>query len=838
MKSLYESALSGIINIIDKQIDSYNEQKEEAVDALEDQKDAAVDALKAEQEARTDVLEAQQKQLEEQVKQTEAQIEAKQKVTDSINEEIDAMRDANAERERQINLQKAQYELERMQNQRTILQYSAEKGMHYVTDDSGLRDARQEVEDARLEIEIAGKEKQIDLIEKEIDLLEEQKDALNDQIEVIDEEIDSLNEYYEEMIENTEKMFDEMIRNTEEYWDSLIKSMEDYRSRWEELAELEETAKLMSTLEQLGISTEEILNMSGEAFEKFKNDYVGILADIYSGNSSMTTALADSLGITTDRLGSYIASTQSYIDSLSGVADQIQPVSDAIGDTADNVDRLGSAASSAETGVSSLSDDMSRMNADSSGLSENIAGVSDALNGIPDADKFDAIAGSFTNLGIAVREVANALGVGTEGTVGGLISALHQVSGLSLEGDAEGTGTGIIPQFHTLRKAVEAVTAAVDGGSSGQDSGGKGDGGRSGGSKEKESGGGSGSLTGAIEDMKAVTEDAVCGGGESGGDGAVPLFEQFKEAVDNVSASVGNSDSVADSEDLTGSIISMKETTSDALGESGGDGAIGKFEEFGDTIAEAEGHVQGVIDKINEVDGMHAEATITINIETNGGVPQFAEGTLGNLNFESGSFTAEYGKAHAAGLNGLPDTEKNALVSEYGQPEMTVFPNGETVLTDSPTMMDLPRGTVVFNEDQTKELLDHKITATGKAHAEGTADDGVVILKNGTRLVPVGMGDPVYEMQQKFNSYLDKTGGINALISPVNEIQKDMKAAAERIDGISSVINNKTQNVRIGDVHITCPGVTSQEVMREVGNAMNRQFSGLALAALQESKKR
>lgn len=116
MKSLYESALSGIIGIIDDQIDSYNEQKDTAVDALEAQKDAAVDALEAERDARVEVIEAQQKQLEEQIKLIDAQADAKQKAVDSINEEIDAMKDANEERKRQITLQQKLFELERMQN--------------------------------------------------------------------------------------------------------------------------------------------------------------------------------------------------------------------------------------------------------------------------------------------------------------------------------------------------------------------------------------------------------------------------------------------------------------------------------------------------------------------------------------------------------------------------------------------------------------------------------------------------------------------------------------------------------------------------------------------------
>ena len=145
MKSLYESALSGVTSMLDKQIGTY-----------EDQKSAAVDSLEAERDARIEVLETQKEQYEEQIKLIDEQIEAKEKIIDGINEEIDAIKDANEQRKREIDLEKSKYELERMMNQRTILQYSADKGMHYTQDTEGARDAKQAVEDAELEIEIAG----------------------------------------------------------------------------------------------------------------------------------------------------------------------------------------------------------------------------------------------------------------------------------------------------------------------------------------------------------------------------------------------------------------------------------------------------------------------------------------------------------------------------------------------------------------------------------------------------------------------------------------------------------------------------------------------------------
>lgn len=116
-----DSVISGITGRIDDQISSINEQKSAALEsidaqkeALESAKESAVAALEEERQKRLDVIEAQRKQIEQSIKE-------KQKVVDQINDEIKAIQDANEERKREIDLQKAKYELERMQNQRTKL---------------------------------------------------------------------------------------------------------------------------------------------------------------------------------------------------------------------------------------------------------------------------------------------------------------------------------------------------------------------------------------------------------------------------------------------------------------------------------------------------------------------------------------------------------------------------------------------------------------------------------------------------------------------------------------------------------------------------------------------
>ncbi|MDE6748891.1 MAG: hypothetical protein K2K21_07510 [Lachnospiraceae bacterium] len=294
LKSLYEDVLGGITDLLDDQIDK-----------IEEERDTKIDALEEEQEARTKALELQKEQLDLQIEEIEAQIKGKNDAIDAINDEIDAIKEANDERQRQIDLQKAQYDLERMQNQRTILQYSEDKGMHYVSDTSGIRDAKDAVNDAKREIEIADKEKQIALIEDEISLLETRKSLIEDQQADLDNQINALDEYYKKLIENTEA-----------YYSALIQPIENYKTQFESIAEIESDATFDEQLKSLGYSVDEILALSSSTLENFKSNYLGILSDIYAGNSQMLDSLSMISGLDQDSFVGYLSQSQPYIDSL------------------------------------------------------------------------------------------------------------------------------------------------------------------------------------------------------------------------------------------------------------------------------------------------------------------------------------------------------------------------------------------------------------------------------------------------------------------------------------------------------------------------------------------
>lgn len=832
MKSLYDSALSGISKLMDSKIDSYTESKEAAIESLEAEKQAAEDAYQAQINAIDDKIDALEKEKK-----------ANQDIIDDLNDEIDKIREANDERDRQLTLQEKQIQVERMQHQRTTLQYSEDKGMHYVQDTEGIRKAKNELSDAEDEIKIANIEKQIKVYEDLNDKIDDTIDNLNEQKDAIQDMIDASNKYY-----------DTLIKEQEQYWDSMIKNMEKQKSKWEELAEIEEIAKAYSAIEQvfgdMGYTVQDILNGNEQAFEDFKSKYISLMNDMNS-NASFAEGLSYATGVAEENLGSFLDKTKETADGISDLSakgSELNTVAEGMGDLADS-------ATTANTNTGELATSMGELNTNTEGLSDNLTSINDALTGLPEAENINAISDAFTNMGEAIKSVADALGVGEEGTVGGLVGALQELSGLSL-GEEE---TGIVSQFQALKTAVEDVTSAISGGgSSGSSIGGDASSSSSPSMSSGAGGEGASGLVGAIESFKSATDEALGGGGESGegegseggGTGAIPQFKELKTAVDDVTTAIGSGDAEGgessgegDSDNLIGSIINLGETSTETLGESDGEGIIGKFNEFKGVIEEAANHVTSISDGLGAIDGQEVECTITVNVKMNGSIPEFASGTvLGNMQIESATYNAKYGKAFASGTIGLKHDEKNALRSEYGQPELTVYPNGTTELTTSPVMSDLPKGTVIYNEEETKKIMDNKSNPVGNAHADGTDDSIWTTLEDGTKVRPLQPGDKMYDLQKKFEAYFKSiNGNIEKLVpNSYYEHNRQMENMVKQVTNINNISNSNKPSVNIGDIHVTCPGVTSQQVAEQlggvIGKELDKQFSGFHNYVDQQSR--
>ena len=861
-----DGVISGITSRIDDQISVINEQKSAALEsidaqkeALEEAKEAAIEALEAERDTQLAIVEEQKKTLEKQIK-------AKQ-------DEIDAINDAADARQREIDLQKAQYELERMQNQRTKLVYSEDKGMHYVQDTQGIRDAKESVDDAKRQIEIAN--------------LEKEKELLEDQAELLDERIDAITEYYDALIEQTEKAYDQQIndlekqrKETESYFESIINGFESSKSKYQELTEILDKAELSAKLKQLGIDEEALLNGSEEEFNKLKDAYMNIVLQLNQGNDEVLTKLRELSGYegtapamledSNTKLDTMNAELGTASKEVGNINSFLGKTVLTTGETATNVGNVLSNLCELSSNLSTVNSLVAEEQTAFDNLKAKIDEVIKAINLKTQAiqEKQNAVSIA-TNSEIAdflllkekileIKETLESFGTQDEGLISNIVRAIQSLNEISLE-------NGIIGQFSNLKEAIDSVTSAIsgNGASSGSERQG-GDNGKGGGTRGKDSNGkssGGGSLADAITSMGETAKEVI-GESDAEGDGTViGEFGSLKTAVDNVTSAIGSSESENDKSNggnngkggsksrskdenngnLIGSIVNLGQTTEETLGEPGGDGIIGRFEQFKEPISEAAGHVQSISNGLDDIDGKEVECTITVNVNQTGGA-DIGGATLGKMNLDSTSHSAKFGKSNANGTDknkGLPKAERNALISEYGQTELTVFPNGNTVFTNKPTIMDLPKGTIVFNEDQTKQLMRDKIHVGDTAHTNSTTSNIQPAASGEIKIMPLHPSDQIYDYMQKWNAYFGSTDNQTAALMPGSMFERGQQLYNAVNQITTNNISGKNQpNIHVDDIHITCPGVTSKEVAKQVGVELNHMFSGLHLDADQQSRLR
>ena len=763
MKSLYESAFSYITKQIDKRIDAINDEKDAAISALEEQRDA-----------RLEEIEAKKEQYETEIEGIEEQIEAKEK-------EIKAMQDANEERRRSLDLQKAEYDLQRMQNQRTDLVYK-DGQMSYQADTSGIRDAKQEVEDIKLEIDISK-------IEKEIDYLELEKELRQDKIDLLDKEAEKVNKHY-----------DDIIAKEEQRYDAMIKGMEDYKSQFEELTDLLENAQMEAALSELGINMDALLSGSQEEFEKLKAAYVGILADMSRGNDGVLEQLSRLSGVSADSI-SYLESTKGAFENLGAVT--LEGLSNSVSDVKDSAAGLATSAGEASAAVGGIQEGVS-------GMSESIAPLNTELEKLKNlVDEVVTLLGSikFPEIGDEgyvqkLRDTASAFGdialkcgqfskidfsavIGTAASMGD--------GNAMTDGDSAPAGTGFIGLASAISDAVTTIQGQMDSLSQALDIGNT--------SFDDQIRKITEEYLPAWEELQARLAEII---GVGGGDGSDP----GKKA--------GNSKPVRNSGGSElggngGSIIDIMQT--------GGDEVASKLEDpwlkaFSDFATDGDRSIQSICEKIVEMvrkmadsiqdqcaaaanslralsETLESSGIPSVSVTVSGStVPAHADGTVGKA-FARGT----------GGYKGLPHDERNALRSEYGQPELTVYPDGRAELTTEPAMGDLPKGTVIFNEEQTEHIMENKGEVL-KTYENGNVKlvDGTIITKDGRTLYPLTPDDREYQMIKKFEEYF--SANRDAFMRPAYAMNNAVEAMKTVIETIN---NNNTMNrneVNIGDIHL------------------------------------
>lgn len=782
MKSLYESAFSYITKQIDKRIDAIHAEKDAAVSGLEAERDASLEAIEAEKE-----------QHENEIGGIEKQIDAKEK-------EVKAMQDANAERRRAIDLQKAEYELQRMQNQKTSLVYK-DGQMSYEADTSGIRDAKQEVDDAKLEIDISK-------IEEEIGLLEDEKDLIQERIDLLDKEADRINEYY-----------DKLIADTEKHYDAMAKGLEDYRAQFGELTELLETAQMEATLFELGISMDALLSGSQEEFEKLKTAYTGILADMGRGNDGVLEQLSRLSGISAESI-SYLDATRGAFEGLGGVTlEGLEESVDGIGESVSTLSTSAGEASAAvgniQESVSGASQSIAPLNTELGNLKTLIGELIELLSSI----QFPEIGGE--GYVQKLRDTAQAFGeIASKCAAFQNIDFSSIIGSASVSGtdgaampDGEGaegqTGTGFMGLASAISEAATTIDEQMD-------------------RLKKALDTGNDAFTEQIriiheeyipawEELQTRLAEII---GVGGGNGDNKEGEGKQKS--------GNKGRSSESGRNDGSIIDIMQT--------GGEEVAKKLEDpwlkaFHDFATDGDNSVQSICDKIIELvtemariiqeqceaaanslrslaetaasslSSAGSSGSVSGNTVSGNTIPVFpkAEGTVGNA-FAKG--TGKY--------KGLPHNEKNALRSEYGQPELTVYPDGKAELTTEPVISNLPKGTVIFNEEQTRRIMENKGEMIGHAY-----DGETITLLDGRKIRPLNSSDEPYWMQKKLESYFAENR--DAFLRPGNAMSK----AAESMDRAAETIHNnhvmkQSIHVDVGGVHVH--GVQNPEEFSDVVN--------------------
>ena len=620
------SVLSYINNIIGDQIDLLNDQKDAAIDALEAEKEAAEEALQAQIDAIQDKIDAKQK-------------------------EIDAIKEANEQREREMALQKAQYQLQKMLNQRTILIYSESRGMHYETDQTGIREAKAELDNQKDEIRIAAMEKEIQAWEEEIEDLQKK--------------IEESNEYYDKLIEQTEA-----------YYDALIKGLEEYRSRWEELGEIEEQAKMQAKLKELGISVDDITNMSEDAFNKFKSDYLGILTEMYSGESDV---LAE-------------------INSLAGDID-MSPMQEGLDKTKKNIDELaGADYDSVKNGFEGISDSAEKAtsaingNGEGSGLSSGV----DKLNDLSNVDLSNINSGVET-LTQNINLLSDAISGGEEGN--GIASALSDIQNMTFE-----TPIGSLEE---MTNAIESVNTALGIGQ-GTNFSGEGANGMPSDVAQKQDKKNAEGGTGLISGLQQVNETSLEDITSQFRDNLLPAITDTTTAIgaggEEGNGESGGGDMPADGNSLMGSIAIMSETAPGYV-----EMVTSAFSELLSVISSC---VTGLQQMNNLMNGSNWKGS------TAGMPSNLYSGTA----YASGNWSAK-----SKGISGT------SLVGELGTEIRVDTKTGrwETIGENGAEFTKINPGDIVFNHKQSVELLKNgKINSRGKAYAGGRLPDNLVPLEN------------------------------------------------------------------------------------------------------------
>ena len=300
--SVYDKILNAVTRRFDKEIESIEEQieaLEKSNELLEKQKDDYDRVLSVISEV------------------YDKEIERIQEEQDAIQDKIDLLQEENDENQRAIELEKAKYELARLQSQRTKKLYVGDKGYVYDVDHSAIRDAQDNLAGLELEQTIDALEKEKEALDTTIEELEKHKElwaeipnakenaenqilassilGANYEKVILEGRIEDIESFKEQYISVQEQIDDNtsMIESYEE----KITYYENLKQQWADIANTYEQAQEdMLTAQVLGADWEsQVLSGRLDTLNTFKKNYISIQeamakAAVQSANAQIEAA--------------------------------------------------------------------------------------------------------------------------------------------------------------------------------------------------------------------------------------------------------------------------------------------------------------------------------------------------------------------------------------------------------------------------------------------------------------------------------------------------------------------------------------------------------------------
>lgn len=315
----FEDSTNGATDALDEQKEALEKQKEaleENKEALEDQKEA-LEEIRDEYDALYDAI---QWFFDEQIDGFDDLIDNLNKANDAlqeqldglddilavvnnvygdeidlIQEKIDALDEANDAAERELALEEAKKKLEEARNSRTILQYTADRGYIYTTDEKAIKEAEDEVDEANAEKIKAELEDQIKLLEEMRDKWGEIPDAFEKAMQEM-AAIEKWGPNYKDFILGSTEddiadfegeysgIQSDMEENNDQidYYEKEKEKIEELKELWEDAKNAYENAQNEARLAAFfGSDYEyELLNNSSEWSAKFAENYSNVSAEI------------------------------------------------------------------------------------------------------------------------------------------------------------------------------------------------------------------------------------------------------------------------------------------------------------------------------------------------------------------------------------------------------------------------------------------------------------------------------------------------------------------------------------------------------------------------------